>query len=59
MKEAVFVRSINTTEHGHVVVEASNGGPDGPPFVRFQIPRDWVDKCYVGKRYSVTVEEFN
>jgi hypothetical protein len=58
MRHYVFVRAIKKTEQGPVVVEASNGGPDGPPFARFELAygKETAD-CHVGKRYRLTIEE--
>jgi len=54
---SVFVRSITDTSHGAIVVEASNGKPEGPPFVRFNIPAKDMKKCHIGKRYVLTIED--
>ena len=57
MSWSVFVNSICKTNYGAVVVEASNGKPEGPPFIRFTIPSREIDACHIGKRYTITIEE--
>lgn len=55
---SVFVSSVKRMTAGPgIIVEASNGGPDGPPFIRFELQDSYSDKCYIGKRYIVTIEE--
>lgn len=56
-KVSVFVRSVKNTYTGALVLEASNGGYDGPPFVRFNVPASKAQECYIGKRYILTIEE--
>lgn len=58
MKHSVFVISIVNNGQG-VIVTATNGGPEGPPYVRFKLPNDaeQVERCHIGKRYNLTVEE--
>ena len=53
MKVAVFVTSINKDG----VVEASNGGSDGPPFVRFKLYAPALQQCVINKRFYLTIEE--
>jgi hypothetical protein len=53
MKVTVFVTSIN--KEG--TVEASNGGLDGPPFVRFKLQSPDLQHCHINKRYHLTIEE--
>lgn len=57
MRHAVFVNSIEKNGLGRVIVEASNGKPEGPPFVRFEIPPEAEKDCHIGKRYYITIEE--
>jgi len=57
MNTSVFVTSIAKSNHGTIVVEASNGSPDGPPFVRFQLPTSEASSCTIGKRYFVIISE--
>lgn len=56
MKVSVFVNSI-IKQGARAVVQASNGGEQGPPFVRWELPPEEVDGCRIGKRYSITIEE--
>lgn len=53
----VFVNSITKTEHKGIVVQASNGSLEGPPFVRFTLLPAQMRDCYIGKRYHITIEE--
>lgn len=57
MKFHVFVNSIVKNEFHGTTVEASNGKPEGPPFVRFDLQREQVKDCYIGKGYVITIEE--
>lgn len=53
----VFVHSIKSNGRG-VTVEAMNGGPEGPPFIRFELPQgEEARSCYIGKSYKITIEE--
>ena len=56
-KVSVFVRSIHTNPWGGVTVVASNGGLEGPPYVRFNLPPVRVKDCHIDKRYMLTIEE--
>jgi len=54
----VRVNALEKTLAKGVVAEASAGGtPEGPPMVRFSIPSKDVESCYIGKEYTVTIEE--
>lgn len=55
----VFVTSITKTEHKGIVIEASNGSPEGPPFIRLSLPAQKISKCFIGKRYRINIEESN
>lgn len=57
MQWSVFVNSIEDKGPGGIVVEAFNGSPEGPPFVRFNLPILETQRCNLGKRYILTVEE--
>lgn len=59
MQTSVYVKSIRTKEGGGIIVEACNGGPEGPPFVRFELPSGESRNCTINKRYLLTVEEAN
>lgn len=56
MRIYVFVKSIDE-ENGKTIVEATNGGPLGPPYIRFELHQTMVPNCKIGKRYSVVIEE--
>lgn len=58
MKVAVFVTSIVKHSSGRIVVEASNGSHEGPPFVRWETGVPESHGIHIGKRYSLTVEEY-
>ena len=51
---AVFVTSIKVTGSG-VVVEATNGTPEGPPFVRWIAKNSDIKDLTIGKRFYVSV----
>lgn len=58
MKAVVFVNSIQKDQaRGGVLIDASNGGPEGPPFVRFVEEAHRAPEIHIGKRYEVTIEE--
>lgn len=57
LSQSVFVRSISKRSNDTTVVEASNGSPEGPPFVRFYLPPNETEKCHIGKRYKIIIEE--
>ena len=52
---SVFVRSIEKRSASGVVVEAEQGSENY--LVRFMLPVAEVEKCYIGKRYDVVVED--
>jgi hypothetical protein len=52
----VFVKSI-LEENGKTIVEATNGGSNGPPYIRFELHQSMVPNCKIDKRYSVVIEE--
>lgn len=60
VSETVFVRSIvqDDNDTTKITVEASNAKGD---FVRFTLPdrKDHIQRCSIGHRYSVTIEEFD
>ena len=56
MEIYVFVFSIKRDNIG-IVIEASNGGAEGPPLVIFRLKHSEAQQCYIGKRYKVTIEE--
>ncbi len=51
---AVFVTSIKLTDSG-VVVEATNGTPEGPPFVRWIAKNSGIKDLTIGQRFYVSV----
>jgi hypothetical protein len=57
MSVSVFVTSIEKTDHRGTIVEASNGGKEGPPFIRFSILAGKEKEVFIGKRYNITIEE--
>lgn len=57
MEWSVFVRSIKTTDHGTLIIEASNGRKEGPPFIRFSLPSSEQKNCHIGKRYMMKIKE--
>lgn len=58
IKFSVFVESIIKTPSGNAVVTASNGSPEGPPFVRFELPNNEIENVTLGKRYRLTITDF-
>jgi hypothetical protein len=54
MKIAVFVNYV-MKKNGNIVVQASNGSPEGPPSVVFIAGEN--EKPYVNKKYWLTIEE--
>lgn len=59
VESTVYVQSIVKTEAQGIIVEASNGSFNGPPFVRFRISDAEINGCTIGKSYKVTIEETN
>lgn len=57
MQVSVFVNSIKDKEFGGAIVEASNGNPNGPPFIRFELSHADALICTLSKRYILTIEE--
>lgn len=57
MQHTVFVNSIVNASIGGVIVEASNGSPEGPPLIRFRITQLEAKNIHIGKSYSITIEE--
>lgn len=53
----VFVNSIVKTLQKGVIMEASNGSPEGPPFIRINLPQEDVDECHIGKQYQIIIKE--
>ncbi len=58
MPVAIFVNSIVMRPNGRIVVEASNGSNDGPPFARFEVDARIENRIVIGKRFRFTVEEW-
>lgn len=56
MKVSVFVNLVAKSPKG-TVVQASNGGDEGPPFVRFIVDPRKEAGVHIGKRYTITIEE--
>ena len=54
---SIFVRSIKSTNVGTLIVEASNGRYEGPPFARFTLPSGEISKIAIGKRYVLMIKE--
>jgi hypothetical protein len=57
MEWHVFVSSIAKQDNGQIVITASNGKMEGPPFVRFTLSTEESKKCFIGKRYVVSIKE--
>lgn len=53
---SVFVVGVSR-QGGMAVVEAANGSESGPPFVRFQLQPAYLERCHIGKRYNITIED--
>ena len=56
-RSTVFVHSIKETKSLGIVIEASNGSHEGPPFVKFNLDPAKRDSCHIGKAYTITIEE--
>lgn len=41
---------------GEVVITATNGGPDGPPNIRFCVPPHVGNHIKINTRFKVTIE---
>lgn len=53
---SIFVNKLEATSGG-VIVEASNGGPNGPPFARFKVETRLARNLVIGKRFSLEIRE--
>ncbi len=51
----IFVTSIVKTPNSGVIVTASNGGLDGPPAASWFLPTEEIDRCYIGKPYTMEI----
>ena len=47
---------IEYTARSGMIVEAANGFNEGPPFVRFNLPREHANDIQFGKAIMLTVE---
>lgn len=55
MNMAVFVNSLVKQPNGTVTIEASNGGPEGPPFVRWSVPTHYAHNIRIGQRFFMII----
>lgn len=53
----VFVNAVVVDGLGRIIVEASNGKKEGPPFVRFELPRENIETLRIAHPFVVTIEE--
>lgn len=51
----VFVTAIVKGSF-RTMATATNGGLEGPPSVTWELPTEEIPTCYVGKKYTLTVE---
>jgi hypothetical protein len=58
IKTTVFVTSV-AKKNGKVIVEASNGGPDGPPKIVFELGGSLglIQTLFLDKRLTITIED--
>src|SRR3982751_5206673 len=57
--EVTFIVAVDSiVKNGtRTTVSASNGGNGGPPSLTWQLPYIDVEKCHIGKRYEVSINE--
>lgn len=54
---SVYVNALVTDQDdGRVLITASNGSTEGPPFVKFKVTKTEAENVSIGSRFSVTVE---